>query len=135
MNDFSFVSLTTEVTINDIEENREELVEMLPKVPDNKQEATETCGDIVTSNVRSAFGNNPDNNENSQCSCQSSVVISRQNPSCEKDVQLLNKTEDVPKMKTKRGCWEFLKDMELYKIMTYVVFYSFVCENTLVFEQ
>ena len=107
--------------MDDIEQNRGELVEMLPKGPshgDNMEEATETCGEIVTSNVRSAFGNNPDRPETSQCSCRPGVVVSGQHHCCETDVQLFNQTEDIPKLKTKRGCWDYLKDMELYKIMT-----------------
>ena len=104
-----------------IEENREELVEMLPKGPhsENIEETTEKDSEIVTSDVKTIHVKSakPDVPDTSQCACESGIVDVEQKHSCDKDVQLSVKTEDVPKVKRKRGCWDYVKDMDIYKLM------------------
>ena len=120
-----FVSVVTDVNMSDIEENHEELIEMVPKGPhgENIEETTEKGSESVTSDVKtmyvkSAIKNKLDTPETLQCTCESGVVGVDQKHSCEKDVQLSIKTEDVPKVKRKRGCWDYVKDMDIYKMMT-----------------
>ena len=111
--------------MSDIEENRDELVEMLPKGPlsENMEETTEKDSEIVTSDVKtnhvkSAIKNKPGDPETSQCTYESGVIDVDQKHSCQTDVQLSIKAEDIRNVKRKCGCWDYVKDMDIYKVMT-----------------
>lgn len=115
------IVLISEVKLDTIEESHEELVEMLPKGPshsENMEGTTQKCSGIVMSNTKTAYvKNKPDRSETSQLTCEVDVLDADKNHSCEKDVQLSTKTKDDPKVKKKRGCWDYVKEMEFYTTM------------------
>lgn len=122
---FLFGSLISEVKLDDMKKNSEELVEMLPKGPshsENTEGTTQKCSGIATSNtktvdVKSAFKDKPDTSETSRLTCELDVIEADNKHSCEKDVQLSIEEKDVAKAKTKRGCWDYVKEMDFYTTM------------------
>ena len=105
------------VTLNQkldvIQTSSEELVDMLPKGPSHNEDVegtTQHSNETVTSNpqtiqVKGASESEPDVSEMDN------------KTSSEKHVQISVEGTDIPKMRTKPGCWDYMKDSNIYKMM------------------
>ena len=123
---FCFPSLVPEVKPDVIQANSEELVEMLQKGPSHYEDiegTTQHSSETVMLNpqtiqVKSASESEPDLSEVTQLTSKLVEVVEMDNKtSSEKHVHISVESKDVPKVRTKPGCWDYVKDTNVYKMM------------------